>query len=70
MIENANLERRLRRALSKAGYSLHKRGSGYMIVDVRINGIVAGSNAGIGYEPACLVHLDMKRYLLMPDVVI
>ena len=46
-----NMEKKLRRVLYKAGYSLHKaRGrthldniGGYMIVDYRINGVVAGS---------------------------
>lgn len=50
MNENKKQEQKLRRQLNKAGYRLCKRGDGYMIVDVSINGIVAGSNAGVGYE--------------------
>lgn len=46
-----NMEQRLRRALYKAGYSLHKaRGKvninnlgGYMIVDYRLNACVQGN---------------------------
>lgn len=48
--DEKNMEQRLRRALSKAGYSLHKaRGQisidnlgGYMIVDNQFNSVVAG----------------------------
>ncbi len=48
---NVAREKRIRRALNKAGYSLHKsRGSvnadnlgGYMIIDIRGNYVVAGS---------------------------
>lgn len=46
-----NMERKLRRILSKAGYSLHKSRTaispdnlgGYMIVDASTNGVVCGS---------------------------
>lgn len=51
MLTEKNRERRLRRALNKAGYSLHKSRysiygdylGGYMIVDVCGNYVVAGS---------------------------
>ena len=60
-----NLERKLRRALYKAGYMLHKaRGrlhadnfGGYMIVDYRINGVVAGGRYDLDLD-------DVKRFVL------
>lgn len=36
-----NMERRLRRALYKAGYQLHRGRGDYMIVNYYINGVVA-----------------------------
>lgn len=52
MLTEKNRERRLRRALNKAGYSLHKSRrpinpdnlGGYMVVDIYGNYVVAGSN--------------------------
>lgn len=60
-----NLERKLRRALYKAGYTLHKaRGrlhadnfGGYMIVDYMINGVVAGSKFELDLD-------DVKQFVL------
>lgn len=51
MTANKNLEKKLRRALNKAGYTLRKSRArinpdnlgGYMIVDMHINAVVAGS---------------------------
>lgn len=53
-----NQEQRLRRALYKAGYQLHKSRSfkgaddlgGYMIVDYYLNAVVAGSRFGLDLE--------------------
>ena len=36
-----NMEQRLRRALYKAGYQLHRSDGEYMIVDYYINGLVS-----------------------------
>lgn len=64
-VAEKNMERKLRRALYKAGYTLHKaRGcisldnfGGYMIVDYRIPGVVAGSRYNLDLA-------DVEEFLL------
>ena len=56
-----NLEQRLRRALYKAGYQMHKSRKrisidnlgGYMIVDYRLNFIVDGSRYDLSLHDVC-----------------
>lgn len=59
MTANKNLENKLRRALNKAGYTLHKSRArtinpenlgGYMIVNAYINAVVAGSRFELDIE--------------------
>ena len=59
MIAQENWERRLRRALNKDGYGLHKSRAklihaddlgGYMIVDLATNSVVAGSRFNLDLE--------------------
>lgn len=58
MTVHKNQEQKLRRALNKCGYSLHKsrRGisldnlGGYMVVDQYSNVVVAGSRFDLGLE--------------------
>ncbi len=58
MMTEKALEQRLRRALNKQGYSLHKsckavganNCGGYMIVNYYINGVVAGSDYDYSLE--------------------
>ena len=55
---NKNLEKKLRRALNKHGYALHKSRKpfgldnlgGYMIVDIYNNAVVAGARYDLSLE--------------------
>lgn len=41
---NLQNESVLRRTLAKQGYTLHKRGDGYMVIDTASNAVVSGSD--------------------------
>lgn len=68
MTANKNRERVLRRTLNKAGYALRKSRAnisldnlgGYMIVDIGMNALVAGSRFEMDLDDVCAWVQDLS----------